>query len=374
MGTLAEVKKQAGEVKISSVFDFMEQKKDLIAKALPQAFTADRLIGLLTLVLKGSPKLMECTQASLIGAVIQTIQVGLQVGNVGHVYYVPFKNKQADGSYKMEVQFQIGYKGMIELVNRSGKACILNTECVYEKDQFQYEQGLNPVLRHVPAQGNRGAFVGVYCIAKHLVANEKMFIFLNKEEVDKVRNASKAKSELSPWNTWFDEMAKKTAVKRICKSLPLSVDVQKQISADETIKPAIDKSMVDLPDKANWDATDAEVVQTAPASEPAPIDDQPDQVAPAVVSDQKHLSDVEVGQTIAEVELLVHGVEFKEKVGKNGKSVFHAEDTQGQEYYIDKWGSCKDAVEGQICTFLAVKVGDYQGKRQYMADKVILKG
>lgn len=254
MSTPAQIKQEvAKSSEIKTVFDFMKQKKDLIAQALPNTITPDRLIGVFTMLLNSSPALMECTQSSLVAAVIQTVQLGLTPGNVGHCHYVPFNNKQKDGTYRKEVQFIVGYKGMIELVNRSGNACILTAECVFEKDQFEYSQGLNPTLRHVPSTGERGAFAGVYCIAKNMLANEKVFIYLQKEEIEKVKNASKAgASQYSPWATWFEEMAKKTAVKRICKLLPLSLEVQTKINADETIKTQIDKDMVEIPDRTNW--------------------------------------------------------------------------------------------------------------------------
>lgn len=267
------------ETKLATVFDFMTEKKELIARALPNTITPDRLIGVFTMILNSSPQLMKCSQLSLIGAVIQTVQLGLTPGNVGHCHYIPFNNKQQDGTSRLEVQFLIGYKGMVELVNRSGKACILTAEVVYDKDHFEYEQGLNPVLRHIPAQGDRGQFLGVYCIAKNMLANEKVFIYLHKEDIEKVRKSSKAaSSNFSPWTTWFEEMAKKTAVKRICKLLPLSLDIQQKISTDETIKTKIDKDMVEVKDESNWESVqDAEYSSGATAETPkpsAPVNDK----------------------------------------------------------------------------------------------------
>lgn len=239
--------------KIATVFDFMKEKRDLIAKSLPKTITPDRLIGVFTMLFNSSPKLMECTQVSLVASVIQTVQLGLTPGPVGHCYYVPFNNKQPNGSYAMEVQFIIGYRGICELVNRSGNASILNAECVYMNDHFEYEKGLNPILRHIPADGDRGAFRGVYCVAKNMLANEKVFNYLSAEEVAKVKAASKAASSAySPWTTWPEEMAKKTAVKRIAKLLPLSLEIQREISADETIKNRIEKDIIDVPDSTNW--------------------------------------------------------------------------------------------------------------------------
>ena len=239
---------------------FLEKKKDLIQASLPNTITPERLIGVFTMVLKSSPALGKCTQTSLISAVIQTVQLGLQPGNIGHVYLVPFKNKGVN-----EVQLIVGYRGLCELVNRSGRAVVLSAEVVKESDVFEYEMGLNPKMRHVPAEGDRGDRIGVYAIAKNLDANEKVFVYLQKEDVEKVKAASKGKqSDYSPWKTWPDEMWKKTAVKRLCKLLPLSSEAQKQISADETIKNTISADIPQERDETQWNGDvpeDAEIVE-----------------------------------------------------------------------------------------------------------------
>lgn len=269
------VKKQVEGSKIVTVFDFLEQKRDLISKALPNTITPDRLIGIFTMILRGAPELTQCTQTSLIAAVIQTVQLGLQPGNIGHVYLIPFNNKQKDGTYKKEVQLIVGYRGLCQLVNNSKEAVVLSAEIVKERDEFEYEFGLNPRLRHVPASGDRGETIGAYAIAKNLLANEKVFVYLQREELDKVKSASRAgESSYSPWQTWPEEMAKKTAVKRLCKLLPLSSETQKKISADETIKTRIEPEMVELPDKTEWsgETIDVNQTETAPqSSQDAPI-------------------------------------------------------------------------------------------------------
>ncbi len=243
---------------ITTVTDFFEKQKDLIRKALPATITPDRMVSLFTMAIKSSPELMNCSQASLIAAVIQTIQLGfLPIPSTGHVYYVPFKNRKKNGKYIKyikEVQFILGYKGMIELINRSREAAILAAECVRENDFFDYSFGLNPVLVHKPAKEERGEVIGAYAIAKNKIVGEKLFVYLAKDEIEKVRAASKAgQSEYSPWQKWYEEMAKKTAIKRLAKLLPLSIDVQKQLSTDETIKTEIGPDMTVVKDETVWD-------------------------------------------------------------------------------------------------------------------------
>lgn len=271
MANVQETKALAQGKKITTVAEFFEQKKDLIAKALPNTITSDRLMGVFTMVLGSSPELKKCSQNSLIAAVIQTVQYGLTPGNIGHCYYIPFQNKGV-----MEAQFVLGYKGIVELVNRCGKAVILSTEVVYCGDFFEYEQGLNPVLKHIPTSSLRGSIIGVYCVAKNMVANEKVFIYLNKADIDKVRNASKAgQSNYSPWAKWYEEMAKKTAIKRICKLLPISVDVQQQVFSDETIKTGIRPDMKIEPDQTDWNENAEEAEIEDVKQEPVPLQSPP---------------------------------------------------------------------------------------------------
>ena len=266
MPTVEQTKQMVEKKKIVTVFDFMEQKKDLIERALPKTITPDRLIGIFNMILRGAPQLSQCTQMSLISAVIQTVQLGLQPGNIGHVYLVPFNNKKKDGSYQREVQLIVGYRGLCELVNRSGRATVLSAEVVKQNDFFEYEMGLEPKLRHVPADGDRGEPIGVYAIAKNLLAGEKVFVYLQQEQIDKVKASSKAgKSSFSQWTTWPDEMAKKTAVKRLVKLLPLSSEIQKQIGADETVKNTISADIAQEKDETVWEG---ETVETEAKVEP----------------------------------------------------------------------------------------------------------
>ena len=240
---------------VTSVWDFFESRKSDIAKVLPRHITADRLIGVMSFMIKSNGAIANASVNSLIAAVIQTCQLGLEPGSLGHVYYVPFNNKG-----KKEVQFIIGYKGYIELLNKAGKAAILSTECVYENDHFRYQLGLNPILEHTPAASNRGKFIGVYCIAKNLVANEKVFLHMSADEIDKIRKSSKAgASEYSPWNNWFESMAKKTVIRQITKLLPLSIEEQSKIATDETTKSTIDVDMTRVPDETVYEPSGEEI-------------------------------------------------------------------------------------------------------------------
>jgi recombination protein RecT len=376
MANIQQVKEAVNKTQIVTVDEFLKKNSKMIRSALQNTITPDRFLAITQIVMQ-SPALQGCTQDSLIGAVLQTIQIGLTPGAIGHVHYVPFWNNRKK---VREVQTMIGYKGFVELVNRSREASILTAEVVFANDQFQYEQGLNPILRHIPADGDRGEMIGVYCIAKNMLANEKVFVFVPKSEVEKIRNEALSKIEpdrqkYSPWVKWEKEMWQKTAVRRVVKLLPLSTEVQQKISADDTVKVNISEKMVDSPNKADWNsAVEAEVlpeaekeaVPDAPEAQGSDVSRETSQAAP-------QLKDALVGAIVSEFRGLVVGLTVKDvKIkGKPGQvTLYMAEDEDGTRYEIGKFGSPKDNVENAICIFKGIAVSEYNGKIQYLAKEI----
>lgn len=219
---------------VSSIFKAYRAQ---ISQALPKHLTADRVIQMATTLISRSPELAECSTESLVGATMQSSILGFQpVAALGQCYFVPFHNKKTG---KREVQFIIGYKGMIELARRSGEIQTIYAQVVYENDEFTYELGLEPKLVHVPDTGERGKMTHVYAVAK-FTGGGFAFEVMSKSDVDKIKNKSQAgNSSYSPWNSGFyDEMARKTVVRRLFKYLPVSVEYQKDVLTDEsTIKP-----------------------------------------------------------------------------------------------------------------------------------------
>lgn len=203
-----------------------------IEKALPKHMDADRMARIALTTIRTNPKLLECSVPSLLGAVMQAAQLGLEPGLIGHCYLVPFKNNKTGQS---EVQFIIGYKGMIDLARRSGQIENIYAHAVYSNDEFDYELGLEPKLKHKPyMNGDRGEFIGVYAVA-HFKGGGYQFEFMPKEEIEKRRKRSKAASA-GPWVTDYEEMAKKTVIRHMWKYLPISIEIQQQAAQDEVVR------------------------------------------------------------------------------------------------------------------------------------------
>jgi recombinational DNA repair protein RecT len=166
----------------------------------------------------------------LVAAVIQSSQLGLEPdGILGHAYLVPFRNTKKN---RMEVQFIPGYKGLIDLARRSGQVNRISAHVVYDNEPFVMEYGTKEVLEHKPLPpSTRGNRKGVYAVAV-LNDGSAHFEWLWDEEIEAVKRQSKAAS-FGPWKTHEDEMVRKTAIRRLVKYLPLSVELAKAAAIDE---------------------------------------------------------------------------------------------------------------------------------------------
>lgn len=217
--------------KPKTIEDYLKKMAPAMAQALPKHMDVDRLMRLVMTTIRTTPALKEADVASLLGAVMQAAQLGLEPGLLGHCYLLPFKNSKKGIT---EVQFIIGYKGMIDLARRSGQIKNIYAHAVYEKDDFEYELGLEPKLIHKPSmEADRGQLIGAYAVA-HFKDGGYQFDFMPKAEIEKRKARSKAaNSSYSPWATDYEDMAKKTVIRHMWKYLPISVDIQHQVAYDE---------------------------------------------------------------------------------------------------------------------------------------------
>lgn len=247
-----------------------------IKKALPSVITPERFTRMVFTALSSNKKLQACTPESFLGAMMQAAQLGVEPNTpIGQAYLIPYGN---------QVQFQLGYKGLIDLAYRSGEVQSIQAHEVHENDTFEYELGLNPKLKHVPAMKDRGQVILYYAVIK-LKNGGEGFEVMSREDVDQFARAKSKTYKNGPWQTDFDEMAKKTVLKKVLKYAPLKSDFAKQVKEDETIKTSISENMTDLPDETV--TIDAEPSQ----EEEIPFDPIPpnvDKETGEVMSDGRH--------------------------------------------------------------------------------------
>jgi recombination protein RecT len=192
--------------------------REQLQMALPKHLTVDRLLRVAMTSIQRTPKLMECTQKSLLACIMTCAQLGLEPDQfLGQAYLVPFKNHGV-----MEAQLIPGYRGYIALARRSGEVQSVSSQVVYSNDDFELQYGLAEQLRHVPASGDRGEPIGAYVVFRYKDGGHS-FDYMTKEDIERIRTRSKAKDD-GPWVTDWDEMAKKTVIKRHAKLAPLSIE------------------------------------------------------------------------------------------------------------------------------------------------------
>lgn len=211
-----------------TVMGLLEQMKGEIARCLPSHLTPDRMARIAMTELRKTPKLQECDPMSFIAAIMQASQLGLEPGIMGSCYLIPFSNSKLG---KMECTFMPGYRGFLDLARRSGQIKSLVARAVYENDVFEYEYGLEERITHKPAMDERGELKAVYAVAL-LKDGGHQFEVMSKREIEAVRQKSQGKNA-GPWTEYYDEMARKTVVRKLFKWLPCSVEMQKAVSLDE---------------------------------------------------------------------------------------------------------------------------------------------
>lgn len=241
-----------------------------LGKALPEHMRPERLVRIALTNIRLIPELAMCTPESFLGSLFTLAQIGLEPVH-GRAFLLPYNNKrkQPDGSWKTvkEVQALVGYKGLIELFYRHESALSIDMHTVHANDEFDYQYGTDSFLKHKPALKDRGEVIGFYAVAK-MKGGGSVFLFMSKSDaMDHGKKHSKtwdakagAFNQYSPWSKEPEAMCMKTVLIQLAKLLPLSIEIQRAIAADETsreYRSGISDAM-DLPTTTNWDDAEPE--------------------------------------------------------------------------------------------------------------------
>lgn len=242
--------------------------KGEVARALPRHMNADQVLRVALTAFRMTPKLAECEPASVFAAVIQASQLGLRANMLGECYLIPYGNN---------CQLIIGYQGLLELVRRSGMVDSIGAYLVREGDDYEVQFGTEPGIRHIPNLDEPGKVKFGYAVAK-LKGGGTHVEIMTIREIEAIRDrssgyktAQKYSKKDTPWLTDFDEMARKTLIRRICKYLPKSNELAMAIQLDDaaqrgaqnlTVEDAIEQTFV--PPAIEMDDA-SEVATEAPA-------------------------------------------------------------------------------------------------------------
>lgn len=216
------------------VLELLDKMKPQIANALPKFITPEKMIRVAITAISKTPKLLQCEQTSLLGAIITSSQLGLMPdGVLGEAYLIPFNNRKKK---IMEVQFMIGYRGYVALALRSGQVKSIQARCVRKDDDFAYEFGLEPKLTHVPK--NSGSEITHFYAVIQLMTGGTLFEVLSCAEVNFIRDKSQGykyaeEKENTIWAQHYEEMGKKTVIRRLIKMAPLSPEINKAVGLED---------------------------------------------------------------------------------------------------------------------------------------------
>jgi|GEM_PF-1326117 recombination protein RecT len=227
---------------IAALRDMLDKSVGQLAAALPAYIKPEFMVRAVMTALQADSKLLDCEPRSVLQRVFQCSQLGLLPdGVLGEAYLVPFDNKKANVTICTLI---IGYHGLEKLARGSGLITKIFARDVREGDEFEYEEGLQPRLRHVPAAASkRGKAVGYYAVAcfrdRH---TSPQFTYMSRDEVDEHRRKfALARGEGSAWNTSYDAMACKTCKRKLCNELPRAPQLQQ---LHETLA-AEDRNVID---------------------------------------------------------------------------------------------------------------------------------
>ena len=282
-----------GATKPPTIFEAIEAQKPAIVAAFgaSEERYAVAFIRQARTLMQINPTLQLCTQESLLGAMMLAAQLKLQLNpGLNTAFLVPYAKsvKLPNGEWgkKYEAQFQIGYGGYLELFYRHEKSVSLDVYTVYKGDDFAFSLGTDAKIHHVPNLIDQGEAYAWYAVA-HLEGGHQKFLVMSRNQI--MANAMKSQAwdakagafkDKSSWATDFDSMARKTVIKMLAKTLPLSTEINLALSQDGVIKsqrPGV--NVIDADDETYNDYTPPAEL---PAPDPAPAPVQKPEPKPSV--------------------------------------------------------------------------------------------
>lgn len=228
---------QTREKKTQTIRELLtrDSVKAQIAMVAPKHLTPDRITRIAMTSIQRTPKLLDCTWQSLLSSVLTCTQLGLEPDSVsGRAYLIP---------YGKVCTLIVGYRGLMELARRSGEIQTLDARVVHKNDDFDFAFGAQPKLHHKPTflTQDRGEVVAAYAVA--IMRNgAAQFEVMSKTEIETIRKRSKAGDD-GPWGTDWNEMARKTVMRRLCKYLPSSPELSQAVILDEQAERGIPQAL-----------------------------------------------------------------------------------------------------------------------------------
>ncbi|AKV03168.1 Recombinational DNA repair protein RecT (prophage associated) [Labilithrix luteola] len=234
-----------------------------LAEAAGKVMRPEDLIRFALVAASRTPDLAKCSKESVLRSLLDSAALNIMPGGLmGRGYLVPRKNTKNNTT---ECHFDPGWRGLIDIARRGGKVRRIEAHVVHAADVFSYERSPLTTLHHVPSElDDPGEIRAAYAVAEFVDGGIQIEV-VTRRDLNKIR-AMGAKN--GPWSTWGEEMARKTAVRRLCKYLPYDPLLERAMHAS---------------DESDVNAFDEVVEVTAPKKRRRSLDEKVDEVAASML-------------------------------------------------------------------------------------------
>lgn len=207
-----------------------------LRNALPSHIKPEKFQRVVMTVVQQQPDLLGADRRSLLGSCMKCAADGL-IPDGREAALVIFNKKIKDENDKEEwikaVQYMPMMAGLLKRIRNSAEVSSVQAHIICEHDHILIRRGLTDTLEHTPLfPGERGKAIGAYAVAKFKDGSEPQFEFMDINQINKVRQASKGKDR-GPWVDWWDEMARKTVFRRLSKWLPMDAELETLMHRDD---------------------------------------------------------------------------------------------------------------------------------------------
>lgn len=244
------------ETPIAKFSKVLDRMKPQLAMALPRHLNADRMARLALTQFSTNPALQECDSNSILGGLMTAAQLGLEIGVNGQAYLIPYKGRAT---------LVPGWRGLVDLVNRSGRATVW-TGAVFEGDTFDYALGDSPFVKHKPGnEDDPDALLFVYAIGRVRDAQQPVIEVWSMPKIWKHRDRFN-KVGRKHYSFEHPEMyARKIPLLQVLKYMPSSIELTTAMSlsdaADSGEGMVIDGETFVTPSPETVDGATGEITQ-----------------------------------------------------------------------------------------------------------------
>ena len=252
-------------------------------------------------IIKSSDLLAQAEPNSVVGAAMTAATLNLPLNNsIGFAYIIPFNTKNKDGSSSVKAQFQLGYKGFLQLAQRSGQFKTVNvTEVkdgeILSRDRLTGDIEFSWIQDDLIREKTKTVgYVSYFSLLNGFQKN--MFMSIDELNAHGGKFSKTFKQQYGLWKTDFDSMAKKTVLKLLLsKYAPLSIDMQTAVQTDQATF-----NDVNNPDDINF-----------PDNEETKVDPDKERMMTLITS-AKTLDDIEFAKQHVTDETLIPALQAKE--------------------------------------------------------------